>query len=414
MKRKFSFYRGMAAAGIVCMLMLLNLFPVRASEVLSLTGKTPEDGGSLGGTQGEISLTFNQPVEIFEKNGQPQIFFMIDNDGDGKGDDIVEGGEAGGFTNLLAVSGSDPNKVVFNINDRLSPGKNYVLIVNSVIRVKGSTATDPKKSDQVFEGISIPKNMTGWSFNTKTAEAGTDNPVSQQETSSHVQEVGQSETVPQESPTWEEGLIAKIRSASPDSTVEMELNGEAIITAPVLDALKEKENLTLHLLSEEYILALNSGEVNGEYSENFSLNPNINFTSDYTDKMRQLQGGEGACLIFSLDYKGTLPFKLTMTLKNSGDFKDGGKTYLYSYDKDSESLLQEQEFELKTGEISLDLKKGGDYLLMDGPLQEEVLSQKEGRKGGALSLWTAGTVILVAAAAGAGIVYKRKKNFSAK
>lgn len=191
---KTSLYRVLTAAVFAGILILLNLTPVQALEGLSLTGKTPGDGGSLGGIQGEISLTFNQPVEVFDKNGQPQIFFLIDEDGDGKGDDIVEGGNAGGFRGILAVSDTDPNKVIFRINDRLSPDKNYILIVNSVIRVKGSSATDPKKSNQVFEGISMPQNMTGWSFNTKTAQNTPDNTGQQQETVSFEQGETQKET----------------------------------------------------------------------------------------------------------------------------------------------------------------------------------------------------------------------------
>ena len=65
---------------------------VRATEALAITQQSPGNEGTLNGTDETISLTFNQPVEIFAGD-YPDIFLMEDQDGDGTGDHILEESE---------------------------------------------------------------------------------------------------------------------------------------------------------------------------------------------------------------------------------------------------------------------------------------------------------------------------------
>ncbi|MPW27320.1 PQQ-binding-like beta-propeller repeat protein, partial [Alkalibaculum sp. M08DMB] len=137
------------------------------TQPLELEKMTPEHEGSLGGTDGEISLTFNQPVEVFESPDFPmEVMIECDINDNGQFEQTL-------FTDLndpdsmllsgvLQVSDENPNKVIVNVNDLLIEGHDHALWINSVIRVKGSTDTDPA-SEQVFEGL---LNGRDWVFST--------------------------------------------------------------------------------------------------------------------------------------------------------------------------------------------------------------------------------------------------------
>ncbi|AKB35372.1 cell surface protein [Methanosarcina siciliae C2J] len=136
-----------------------------AAQALELVEMTPADGGSLNGKDGEISLTYNQPVEIFDR-GEPQVALTYDPNGDGNVDSPVLvngkddlGGTDGFYTNVLEISPDNPNKVLVKINHLLEEDHSYAIMVNSLIRVKGSTDTDPDSSNQVskFIGSNYPE-----------------------------------------------------------------------------------------------------------------------------------------------------------------------------------------------------------------------------------------------------------------
>lgn len=401
--------------------LIVTVPPAYAAAPLKLESRTPGDNGTVNGSTGKISLTFNQPVEIFQGE-LPDVFFMEDRDGDGKGDHAVAGGETGFFPGTLQVSTKDQSKVVININKYLEVNKQYILIVNPNIRVKGSQATSGE-SDQVFSGIGDFASLTGWSFTVgqpeesnsqETKENQKDTEDKQNEENSDSNQQGtDKETIK----SIEEQIIQQIINSKTGDTVNIEITPGLALTAPMLDVLKEKEGVTLLFNSGDYSITLYSDTLKEEYTLDFTFNLDIAFTTGLEDKIKEIKNiqDEEKYLPIEISYNGNLPGPFTITLKNQDSIASQDRLYLYYYNETGNTLQQESEVVNEDGMVSFDITHGSTYLVTDTPMEEpvyqgEVPSPEE--KGGVNTIILTAVLIAAAAAMGVGARYvlKNKKS----
>ncbi|GEM_PF-4421322 len=125
------------------------------TKPLEMVEVTPQNEGSLDGTQGEISVEFNQPVEIADQTGQARMRYDRNKDGNVKTNLRNAEGDLS-YTDVLKVDESNPHKVILEVNDILEEGHTYYLwILADKIRAQDG--------GELFPGTSIGD----WEFNTK-------------------------------------------------------------------------------------------------------------------------------------------------------------------------------------------------------------------------------------------------------
>lgn len=412
--------------------MLLSLVnPVNAAtNALQLTNRTPKDGGSLGGTTGEISLTFNQPVEVFD-SGMPQIFFMEDTNGDGVGDDVVDGGINGTFFNVMQVSDLNPNKVIFEVNNNLKSNKDYILIVSPSIRVKGSKETDPEKSDEVFAGISQPENLTGWSFNTKEQEQKKSEEKESNTSETVVNKDNEKETADEkemtekknentkkedaeETKNAQEEIIEKIQASNAGDHINIEIKEYSVLTASILDELRKKEDITILFNGNNYSITINSSNLTDDYTSKYKFNLEIDFASQFEEKIKEIKNitEEEKYIPIYINNEGDIPGFFTILLKNQEVIEGADQLYLYYYNEEGQTLEEESSVLIEDGVISFDITHSSHYLLTDTPvaivdaLQQEITTEQKEVN----SLMIVGLVIFVLVVIGLVVYYIKKKN----
>lgn len=137
---------------------------------LEMKSLSPADGASLGGTTGEISISFNKAVTVTTNPGPGfQIALFEDTDGDGIGNGSGVVGGSAFLSNVLSVSSTDPTKVILSINQIIQKNKAYVVTLipyPNFCRISSSAIPT-----QVYPGLGSHTAQTGWRFNTYEVQA---------------------------------------------------------------------------------------------------------------------------------------------------------------------------------------------------------------------------------------------------
>jgi len=336
---------------------------------------------------------------------------------------------------VLEVSAGQPEKVLVRVNDKLEASQRYVLIISPSIRVKGSGAANPDKSDQVFAGIGVPKEMRGWSFNTKgpgEEKADQKTPAEEEEEAPEEKSDTQAEIEEKEkeaAKAFAEQLIKRIKAAKKGDRIKTEIISGARLTAPILDALREKEDVTLDFYKKvlsismldggssslEYTISLNSDTVTA-YKEDFSLSLPLSFMPQSEQEILRLKDSKAGekYMLIHIDHQGALPGDFTIVFKDPAPLRGAGSLYLYRYNEEREALEDASAVRKEGGDPSFVITRGSDYLLTDTPLAAAAAAQTAGKDSAGQDRTVryfrmVGLAVIMLSAVSAGLIYKRRK-----